>query len=318
MPFWNDLHDPHTHKKDDIILADIFDTSHDILTWVKKEEMKIEKFEHKIEKKHTWVKKLRALVHFVLLTSIIFFGLLLISNWSAYSAFAKSIIAPEALQTEKKQIESGIAQTEVTDSSTSASEIKEARKQKILQRHLEKTEVATQNLGIEYFNQDAPHVSLSMNIAPYEDRIIIPKIGKNVPLVNVEHEEADTSSDWNKIFMKELENGVVKYPGSADPGKPGNSFIFGHSSNYPWAKGDYNQVFALLNELDVGDDVIVYFHQKKFVYTVREKMVVKPGHISSIGGSDDSTRLTLMTCWPLGTALNRLLVVSELKEESTL
>ncbi|MCB9806957.1 hypothetical protein H6768_03625 [Candidatus Peribacteria bacterium] len=79
-------------------------------------------------------------------------------------------------------------------------------------------------------------MSLSVNIAPYEDRIIIPKIGKNIPLVNVEHHDASSSTEWHKIFMKELENGIIKYPGSANPGEAGNSFIFGHSSNYPWAK----------------------------------------------------------------------------------
>lgn len=42
-------------------------------------------------------------------------------------------------------------------------------------------------------------------------------------------------------------------------------------------------------------------------------MVVKPGHVSSLGGDALSKQLTLMTCWPLGTTLNRLLVVTELK-----
>ena len=45
-------------------------------------------------------------------------------------------------------------------------------------------------------------------------------------------------------------------------------------------------------------------------------MVVKPGHVSSIGGNESAARMTLMTCWPLGTTLNRLLVVTELKEET--
>jgi sortase A len=152
-----------------------------------------------------------------------------------------------------------------------------------------------------------------VNIAPYEDRIIIPKIGKNIPLVNVEHHDADSSNEWHKIFMKELENGIIKYPGSADPGESGNSFIFGHSSNYPWAKGNYNDVFALLNELDAGDEIIVFFKQKKFVYVVKEKIIVKPGHVSSLAGDENMKRMTLMTCWPLGTTLNRLLVVTELK-----
>lgn len=113
--------------------------------------------------------------------------------------------------------------------------------------------------------------------------------------------------------MKELERGIVKYPWSADPGQDGNSFIFWHSSNFPWAKWNYNDVFALLNELTNGDEIIVYFKQKKYVYVVKNKLVVKPGHVSSLGWDSANKQLTLMTCWPLGTTLNRLLVVTELK-----
>jgi LPXTG-site transpeptidase (sortase) family protein len=113
--------------------------------------------------------------------------------------------------------------------------------------------------------------------------------------------------------MQELEKGIIKYPGSANPWSEGNSFIFGHSSNYPWAKGDYNDVFALLNELQIWDEIIVFFKQRKYVYVVREKSIVKPGHVSSLGETPHKKQLTLMTCWPLGTTLNRLLVITELK-----
>ena len=228
MAYWNDIHQKNQTRKRDIVLGEIFDTSHDILSWVKKEEKKI-------EKRHTWVKNLRGAIHFVFMTSIIFIILLLASNWSAYTTFARALIKPEALVAEKVQMEGGIAQTEITES-TDTTNTRQLRKQRLMRKNLEKNQVATPELGADYFNQDISHVSLSVNIAPYEDRIIIPKIGKNIPLVNVEHHDAENSNEWQDIFMKELENGVVKYPGSADPGEKGNSFIFGHSSNYPWAK----------------------------------------------------------------------------------
>jgi hypothetical protein len=229
MAYWNDIHQKNTQNKHDIIIREIFDTSHDVLNWVKKEEKKI-------EKRHTWVKNLRGVIHFVFMTSIIFLVLLLASNWSAYSAFARALIQPEVLATEKVEMEGSVAETNLGGDTTDRSEIRQARKQKLLRRNLQKNPTVTPELSADYFNQDVSHVSLSVNIAPYEDRIIIPKIGKNIPLVNVEHHDADSSNEWQKIFMKELENGVVKYPGSADPGQKGNSFIFGHSSNYPWAK----------------------------------------------------------------------------------
>ncbi len=100
------------------------------MSWVQQEE-------EKVEKKYRWVKKIRAFFHFIFLTSIIFIVLLLVSNWSAYSAFARSMIAPEALQKEQAAIEGSIAQAEVVDS-TEIEEIKKARIQKILKRQLEK------------------------------------------------------------------------------------------------------------------------------------------------------------------------------------
>lgn len=59
--------------------------------------------------------------------------------------------------------------------------------------------------------------------------------------------------------MKELENGVIRYPGSGKPGETGNSFVFGHSSNFPWMEGDYNDVFSLLDHVEFDDEVVVYY-----------------------------------------------------------
>lgn len=197
MAYLSDIHKKNSHHKHDIIIREIFNTSHDVLDWVKKEEKKI-------EKRHSWVKNLRGIIHFICMTSIIFLILLLLSNWSAYTTFARAFIHPEALQAEKIQLESSIAETNI-DQDVNDSSFKQERKQKILRKKLEKNQSVMPELGADYFNQDISQVSLSVNIAPYEDRIIIPKIGKNIPLVNVEHHDANSSTEWHKIFMKELE-----------------------------------------------------------------------------------------------------------------
>ncbi len=311
MNIWKDI----THHKKHHTLhvsREFFDTTEDIFEWV-------EHREKKFQKKHHWFKKIRPFFHFILLTSILFSALLLVANWSAYTAFARAMLAPEKLIETQKSIEGSLEQTQVFNaapSDTSAQTARQLRKQKIIKRQLMQKQIATQEIGLSYFDQDISDVSLSLEITPYEDRILIPKIGKNIPLVNVEHLDASNSEEWHNIFMKELEKGIIKYPGSADPGTEGNSFIFGHSSNYPWAKGGYNDVFALLNELKTGDEVIVFFKQRKYVYVVREKSIVKPGHVSSLGEIPNKKQLTLMTCWPLGTTLNRLLIITELKSNT--
>jgi hypothetical protein len=91
--------------------------------------------------------------------------------------------------------------------------------------------------------------SASFELTPYENRIIIPRIGKNIPLVDVVIDHGASFETMHEVFMEELRKGVVRYPGTAEPGEVGNTFIFGHSSNFPWVKSEYNDVFALIDQL---------------------------------------------------------------------
>jgi len=77
---------------------------------------------------------------------------------------------------------------------------------KLLEKHLERKKVAIKNdaFSVERFNNPGGKVALDYQITPYENRIIIPKIGKNIPLVNVENHNVESSNQWHKIFMKEL------------------------------------------------------------------------------------------------------------------
>lgn len=74
-------------------------------------------------------------------------------------------------------------------------------------------------------------------------------------------------------------------------------------------QGDYNDVFARLNNVIHGDEVIVYYEQKKYVYKIYEKNVIAPGDVSVLQSKNTShAQISLMTCWPIGTTLNRLIL----------
>ena len=154
---------------------------------------------------------------------------------------------------------------------------------------------------------------LNLNITPTDYRLVIPKINKNIPIIKIPNKFM-TEDLWGK-FEKEvqefLRKGVVHYPGTAAPGQIGNSFITGHSSYYPWDKGHYKEVFANLNQLEPGDEYFIYFQQKKYTYQVKEKKEVSPFAIKILEQSKVNKLSTLMTCWPLGTTLKRLIVVGE-------
>lgn len=137
-----------------------------------------------------------------------------------------------------------------------------------------------------------------------ETRLIISKINVNVPVIEV-------ADNQEKTIQKGLEQGVVHYPGTAHPGEEGNFFLVGHSSDYLWKAGDYKDVFALLNKLEVGDEASVLFGGEEFFYRVSEKMIVAPEQVEVLKPTSEAT-LSLMTCWPIGTPLKRLVITAQL------
>ena len=134
-------------------------------------------------------------------------------------------------------------------------------------------------------------------------------------MIDIKETKVKSKNKFDNILMKELEDWVVRYPGSAKPGEKGNSFIFGHSSNYPWVAGNYNDVFARLWQLKKWDIIYTYYGQKKYKYKIIEKKVVKPTDIGVLKDDKNKKELTLMTCWPIGTDLNRLILTWELVED---
>ena len=107
----------------------------------------------------------------------------------------------------------------------------------------------------------------------------------------------------------------MRYPGTAQPGEVGNAFIFGHSSNYPWIQSEYNDVFALIDTLIDGDEIIVYYNQQKYTYRITDRATVRPGDTRVLSSRDPNKKeLSIMTCWPVGTTLERYIIFAELVE----
>ena len=131
-----------------------------------------------------------------------------------------------------------------------------------------------------------------------EDRIIIPKINVDAPLIRTENEND---------LAKQLKRGVIFYPKSYLPGEKGSVMLIGHSSGIPGEHGAYDTVFSLLSELKKGDLITLQFNQNKFDYRVFEKKIVQPNLVKQLNFESKSI-LNLITCWPIGTSFRRLVV----------
>jgi LPXTG-site transpeptidase (sortase) family protein len=156
-------------------------------------------------------------------------------------------------------------------------------------------------------------LSFLPTVGPPDNRVLIPKLNLNVPLVSPDT-EALLRQDWTQVeedIQGALQQGVVHYPGTANPGQAGNFFITGHSSYYPWAPGQYKTVFARLSQLEPGDEYWVYFKGDKHRYVVASKKEVSPSDITVLDQPEGKRMSTLMTCTPVGTTLRRLIVQAE-------
>lgn len=249
-------------------------------------------------------------------TSISIFGVLLVaSNYSAYWNLAYSFIYAEEMQHTQKSLIESVAAANITEDNSEESEEEKKKEDTFEQLKDEDTpEYAPSIHSLSYLTQNnTENVKLGIEITPYENRVVIPKIGKNIPLIDITQQKVSGIDELNDIFMDELENGVIRYPGSAKPGENGNAFIFGHSSNFPWMEWEYNDVFALLDHVVYDDEVVVYYGQEKHTYKIKTKNVIKPGDVSVLKNNEnDKSKITLMTCWPIGTTLNRLVLTWEL------
>ncbi len=138
-----------------------------------------------------------------------------------------------------------------------------------------------------------------------DSKIIIPKINLEVPVV------FDLTTVDEATIQNSLENGVVHYATSPNPGETGNSVIVGHSSNNILNSGKYKFAFVLLKRLEIDDTFFVQRGGQRYTYKVYKKEIVGPNDVSVLDTQEKPNTMTLITCDPPGTSINRLIVTAE-------
>ncbi|MDO8444195.1 MAG: sortase [bacterium] len=144
------------------------------------------------------------------------------------------------------------------------------------------------------------------------DKYTVPNVSSNhiaIPVVDVNAPITFGVNNTAKEVAASLENGVIQINGTSLPGQTGNVYITGHSSNYIWSKGDYNSVFAILDKLVIGDLIYINYNNIVYEYQIFDRKIVLPNDTSMLKSTIDS-RLTLVTCWPIGTTLKRLVLLA--------
>ncbi len=136
--------------------------------------------------------------------------------------------------------------------------------------------------------------------------ILIPKIGANAKI----YANVDSSNQNN--FLPILQHGVAHALGTVFPGMSGNIYLFAHSTDNFWNVGRYNAIFYLLKNLVPGDEIVIFYQDKRHDYRVVETRIVEASDVSYITKSQEGQQeaLILQTCWPPGTTWKRFLVIA--------
>lgn len=131
---------------------------------------------------------------------------------------------------------------------------------------------------------------------PADNRLVIPKIGVNLPIVEGQESEAA------------LWKGAWRIADSSTPKIGGNTVLSAHRFRY---RPPSNLTLYLLDKVKRGDIMIVYWEGKEYDYRVSETKIV-PRENTDIAEPTLTDQLTVFTCHPLFSTKERLVVVGEL------
>ena len=124
------------------------------------------------------------------------------------------------------------------------------------------------------------------------NRIQIPAIGVDAPIVQ--------GDGW-----EQLKKGVGQHIGTVNPGEKGNLVLSAHNDIF-------GEIFRYLDELQPGDEVVLFTSQKTFVYVVVHTQTVEPTEVSVMDDTNEAT-VTLISCYPYLVDDMRYVVQAQLK-----
>ncbi|HEX7543091.1 MAG TPA: sortase [Patescibacteria group bacterium] len=128
----------------------------------------------------------------------------------------------------------------------------------------------------------------------------------SIPKLNIEKARVVVGGE-------DLAKSLVHYLPQSLPGEYGNVAIFGHSTlPQLYNPKDYKTIFTYLSSLEKGDKIYVNVGEYEYQYEVMTLFIVQPKDISVLEQRKDDSYLTLITCEPPGTWLERLVVTAKL------
>ena len=149
------------------------------------------------------------------------------------------------------------------------------------------------------------------------DRIVIPKIELDAPVVTAKEEKVKIGSEEFLQYLAPDKFAAGWHPESAPLGAVGNTVLNGHHNVH-------GKVFGRLVDLVPGDRILVYSGDTVVTFQVANVLILpeRDADLATrlenarwIEHSND-IRLTLVTCWPEYSNTHRLIIVASVVSEN--
>ncbi len=158
-------------------------------------------------------------------------------------------------------------------------------------------------LGISDTTSTTQTIEESLGNIKIEEKIL-ENLGTKIEISSINVE----GSIFEGIDAKTMDTGFWHFPVSTLPGEKGNSVIIGHRyAKLPPSK----DTFFNLDKVKVGDKIFVKQINTSYTYIVTDTRVVEKNDISVLKDFNDY-RITLITCTPLWTSNQRLVIIGKL------
>ncbi len=125
-------------------------------------------------------------------------------------------------------------------------------------------------------------------------RIQIPAIRVDAPVVQ--------GDGWDQ-----LKRGVGQQVGTPDPGESSNTVLSGHNDVY-------GEVFRYLDQLNPGDQVILFTSRRQYTYVITGTQMVEPTAVEVMAQTSDA-RVTLVSCHPYLIDDHRIVISAVLQSQ---
>jgi sortase A len=194
--------------------------------------------------------------------------------------------------------------------------IETARAQRALSNEFEQILTATnpdQTPPVTSTPTTAPETSSSQTPSTEPDPVVAPRLlGLGEPLARLEIPRINVDDIVVVgVGSPELQLGPGHFPDTVPPGHLGNSAIAGHRTSY-------GQPFRNVDRLEPGDEIRATTPEGTFTYRVTQTRIVSPSDYFVVFTTNpDEAQLTLVSCHPVWSTAQRIVVSASLVPEES-